>query len=72
METAVTSQINALFELAHESKEYGTQPLMHWFLEEQVQEEDLFRRILDQVRAAEDSRWHLLVLDQELSKRGGA
>ena len=72
METEVTKQIHDLFELAHESKEYGTQPLMHWFLEEQVNEEDLFRRLLDQVRAAGDSRWHLLVLDQELAGRGGS
>jgi len=72
METEVTTQINALFELAHESKEYGTQPLMHWFLEEQVNEEDLFRRLLDQVKATGDSRWHLLALDGELGQRRGA
>ena len=68
-ETEVTKRINELFELAHESGEYGTQPLMHWFLEEQVQEEDLFRRLLDQVEAAKDSRWHLLVLDGQLAQR---
>ena len=70
MEATVTRQINDLFELAHESKEYGTQPLMHWFLEEQVNEEDLFRRLLEQVRAAGDSRWHLLALDRELAGGG--
>ena len=68
-ETEVTKKINELFELAHESGEYGTQPLMHWFLEEQVKEEDLFRRLLDQVEAAKDSRWHLLVLDGQLAQR---
>lgn len=72
IETDVTRKINELFELAHESGEYGTQPLMHWFLEEQVKEEDLFRRLLDQVEAARDSRWHLLVLDRQLAERGGA
>ena len=71
METEVTGQINELFDLAHESKEYGTQPLMHWFLEEQVNEEDLFRRLLDQVKAAADNRWHLLVLDRDLAGRSG-
>ena len=59
-------------EAVHESKEYGTQPVLHWFLEEQVEEEDLFRRLLDQVKATEDSRWHLLMLDQELAGRQGA
>ena len=72
METEVTGQINELFDLAHGHKEYGTQPLLHWFLEEQVNEEDLFRRLLDQVKATDDSRWHLLVLDRELTGRDGA
>ena len=72
MESSVTQQINQLFEVAHESGEYGAQPLLHWFLEEQVNEEDLFRRLLDQVRAAEDSRWHLLALDGNIGGRGGS
>lgn len=72
MESDVTGQINDLFDLAHGSKEYGAQPLLHWFLEEQANEEDLFRRLLDQVKATDDSRWHLLVLDRELAQRDGA
>jgi ferritin len=72
MEAEVTRQINELFELVHEGKEYGTQPLLHWFLDEQVKEEDLFSRLLDQVQAARDSRWHLLALDRELGRREGA
>ena len=72
MEGEVTGQIYALFETAHESKEFGSQPLLHWFLEEQVNEEDLFRGLLDQVRAAADSRWHLLALDAQLAERAGA
>ena len=70
-EQTVTSQINALFELVHENKEYGSQPVLHWFLEEQVQEEDTFRRLLDKVKASGDSRWHLLTLDRELQGTGG-
>ena len=70
MEKSVTQQIHGLFDLAHAEKEYGTQQMLHWFLEEQIEEEDLFRRILDQVKAAGDSRWHLLVLDGQLASRG--
>ena len=69
MEKSVTKQIHELFDLAHGEKEYGTQNMLHWFLEEQIAEEDLFRRILDQVKAAGDSRWHLLVLDGQLGSR---
>lgn len=70
METEVTVQINRLFDLAHEHKEYGTQPVLHWFLAEQVNEEDLFRRLLDKVKAVGDNRWHLLTLDAAM-KSGG-
>ncbi len=70
-EKLVTRMINELFELAHEEKEYSTQNMLHWFLEEQIEEEDLFRNILDRAMAANGDRWHLLVLDAELGKRGG-
>lgn len=69
MEKTVTGQIHELFDLAHAEKEFGTQNMLHWFLEEQIEEEDTFRRILDQVKAAGDSRWHLLVLDGQLASR---
>lgn len=69
MEKKVTAQIHALFDLAHEEKEYGTQNMLHWFLEEQIEEEDLFRRVLDQVKAAGNDRWHLLTLDDQMSQR---
>ncbi len=70
-EQAVTGQINALFELAHEVKEFGTQNMLNWFLNEQVEEEDLFTTILDKAKAAGSDRWNLLLLDQELGNRGG-
>ncbi|MTI02131.1 MULTISPECIES: ferritin [Alphaproteobacteria] len=69
-EITVTGQINALFELAHEVKEYSTQNMLNWFLAEQIEEEDLFTSILDRVKAANGDRWNLLLLDQELGKRG--
>ena len=69
MEKTVTGQIHALFDLAQSEKEYGTQTMLQWLLEEQIEEEDLFRRVLDQVKAAGDNRWHLLTLDNQMSKR---
>ncbi|WP_082029856.1 ferritin [Ruegeria sp. ANG-S4] len=71
-EKTVTGQINALFELAHEVKEYSTQNMLNWFLAEQIEEEDLFSTILDKARAASDDRWNLLLLDKELAQRGEA
>ncbi len=69
-EQTVTAQINALFELANDEKEYSTQNMLSWFLDEQIEEEDLFSSILDKAKAASGDRWNLLLLDQELAKRG--
>ena len=67
MEGAVTAQIHELFDLVQQSKDYGSQPTLHWFLDEQVMEEDTFSRLHDQVTSAGDSRWHLLALDTQLA-----
>ncbi len=69
MEGKVTAQIHALFEIAMAEKEYGTQNMLQWFLEEQVEEEDLFSSTLAQVKAADSNPWHLLVLDKQLGQR---
>lgn len=69
MEKEVTRQIHNLFEISNTEKEYGTQNMLQWFLEEQVEEEDLFRSVLSQVKAAGDDRWNLLVLDKQLGAR---
>lgn len=69
MEKQVTQQIHDLFEVSNAEKEYGTQNMLQWFLEEQVGEEDLFRNVLSQVKAAGNDRWNLLILDKELGTR---
>lgn len=69
MEAEVTRQIHSLFEIANSEKEYGTQNMLQWFLEEQIEEEDLFGRVLAQVTAANNDRWNLMVLDDQLATR---
>lgn len=71
-EKMVTAQIRTVFETAHEAKDYTTQPLLHWFLAEQVEEEDLFRQILSEVEAAGDDRFNLVLLDKAMTSRGTA
>ncbi|PIE06732.1 MAG: ferritin [Rhodobacterales bacterium] len=71
MEKTVTGQIHALFDLAHEEKEFPTLTMLNWFLEEQIEEEDTFRDMVEKVEAAGDNRWHMLTLDAQLGKRGG-
>jgi ferritin len=72
MEKEVTALIHQLFEVAHEVKEYGTQNMLHWFLEEQIKEEALFKRLLEQVNAAGDNNWQLLQFDRQVGAGLGA
>lgn len=69
-EETVTEQIKNMFRVAHDAQEFTTQPMLHWFLAEQVEEEDLFSGVLDRAEAAQ-SRFDLLTLDRELGGRDG-
>jgi ferritin len=52
MEQANTKGINAVYEAALEAKDYPAQVLMHWFINEQVEEEAWCDEMIDRVKAA--------------------
>lgn len=52
MEQANTRGINAVFEAALAAKDYPAQVLMHWFINEQVEEEAWCAEMVDRVRSA--------------------
>ena len=68
MEKDVTQRIHDLYSLSKDVEDYATQSMLNWFIDEQVEEEDSFRTILDKTEAAEGDRWNMLVLDKELGK----
>ena len=68
-EQKVTSQINALYELALEQKDYTAQVLLQWFISEQLEEEKTTGGILERLKMVEGSRAALLILDSELGSR---
>jgi len=47
-----TQGINAVYEAALAAKDYPAQVLMHWFINEQVEEEDWSNEMVDRVQAA--------------------
>ena len=69
MEQKVSAQIHALYGKAADARDYAAQSLLNWFLDEQVEEEDSFRNLLIQTRAAQNDPWNLQVLDKELASR---
>jgi ferritin len=70
-ERKVTAMITRLYELALEEKDYPAQILLHWFIEEQVEEESSAAQILDTLKMVGDKGQALVMLDRELGRRGG-
>ena len=67
-EQFVTASINSLYELALAEKDYKTQVFLQWFINEQVEEEENDRNILDAFKHINGNAG-LLILDKELGKR---
>lgn len=62
-EKGVTAQINELYELALEAKDYQAQMLLQWFISEQLEEEKNTGGMVERLRMVEGSRAALLILD---------
>lgn len=68
-EQFVTSHINDLYGLAVELKDYPSQTLLQWFIDEQVEEEKNAGDILDMLKMVKGNAHALLMLDRELGSR---
>jgi len=68
-EKIVTGKIHKLMDLAVELKDYATQNMLRWFIDEQVEEEDAARKILEKMKKIESSPSGLYALDKQLGKR---
>ncbi len=68
-EQKVTQSIHALYETALAEKDYPAQVMLHWFIEEQVEEEANAQAILDNMKRIEAHDTAILMLDHRLSKR---
>jgi ferritin len=68
-EQFITQKISELMKAAREESEYTAEPLLSWFINEQVQEEADTLKIAEQVKLVNDSKEGLLLLDRELGTR---
>ena len=64
-EELVTSLINDIADLAIELKDHATNQFIQWFIEEQVEEEELAHEDLRKVKLAQQSTQVLYMLDKE-------
>jgi ferritin len=68
-EKHITEKIHDLLSLARKNDDYEAESLLQWFVDEQIEEENLMGEILSQVRRAEGDEAALFMIDRELAER---
>lgn len=68
-EKDITSKIHRLYELALAEKDYPLQMVLHWFINEQVEEEESCNAIIDRITMSGETGATLLLLDRSLGER---
>ncbi len=68
-EQKVTGLIHNLYDLAVSEKDYPLQTLLHWFIDEQVEEEEAAEEIIQSLKLAGESGEGLFLVDRELGQR---
>lgn len=69
-EKKVTAWINDLYSLALEEKDYATQSMLKWFIDEQVEEEANCNEAIAALTLVGDSPSGTYMMDRQLGKRG--
>ena len=68
-EKKVTSLINNLAAIANEDRDYASINRIVWFIDEQVEEEESAREMIDAFDAVEGNKYGMYMLDKELATR---
>jgi ferritin len=68
-EQFVTKRIHLLMEIAQEEKNYPAISFLNWFVDEQVEEEDNMRSIVDKIKLVGAKGHVLYMLDREAGTR---
>ncbi len=68
-EQFITSKIHAIVKVVREESDYTAEPMMNWFVKEQIEEEKNTDGIARQLARIGDSKDGLYLLDKELTAR---
>jgi len=68
-EQFITGKISELTAIAREEKEFTSEPILSWFLDEQVEEEATSGKIAAEIEMVGNDKSALLMLDRELGSR---
>jgi ferritin len=69
-EIMISSEINNIVGICMDEREFTTQNFMQWYVTEQIEEESLFRSILDKLDMLGDDKKNLYIFDMEMEKMG--
>lgn len=68
-ERKVTASIHRLYELAAREKDFATQSMLKWFIDEQVEEEKAADEVIQSLKLVGDDGSGLYMLDRQLAER---
>ena len=68
-EEKVTASINSLYDLVSKEKDFASQPLLDWFVTEQIEEEKTVGQIVDDLKRIGSDGNGLFQLDKDLGTR---
>jgi ferritin len=68
-EQLVTSLINNLVDIAKEERDYATESMLRWFIDEQVEEEANADAIVNQLKLIGDKGHGIFMIDREMKSR---
>lgn len=68
-EKKVTKMINDVTAIAHKDHDFASMNRMMWFINEQVEEEETARGMIDALEAVEGNKYGMYMLDKELAGR---
>ena len=70
-EKKITKNIENLYSLAKEKNDYQAEVFLHWFINEQVEEEKQAKIIIEKLKKIEGREYLILMFDKEMGKREG-
>ena len=71
-EQMITSEINNLVGICYEEKDFTTVNFLQWYVQEQIEEENLFGTVLDKLNLLGGDKARLYMFDNELEKLASA
>ncbi|NMB49955.1 MAG: ferritin [Bacteroidales bacterium] len=68
-EKVVTARIHEIVGIAREEKDFATENMLQWFVNEQVEEEETAQKIIDALKLIGNNGIGIYLIDKELGKR---